>query len=132
MRILIAEDDQASRKILSGLLSAFGPCDTAADGVEAVDAFLKALEEEQPYDLICLDIIMPRMDGLMALKSIRGIERQRGIPGEQAVKVIVATALSQTKDIAEAISAGFEAYIAKPVDMDRLLEAMKALKLLKE
>lgn len=55
MRILIAEDDFASRKVILKFLSVYGECDVTVDGMEAVDAFMMALEEDNPYDLICLD-----------------------------------------------------------------------------
>ena len=75
MRILIAEDDFASRKVILKFLSVYGECDVTVDGMEAVDAFMMALEEDKPYDLICLDVMMPVMDGYQALKSIRKIEK---------------------------------------------------------
>jgi len=76
MRILIAEDDYASRKFLYKFLSAYGECDITIDGIEAVDAFMLALDEGKPYDLVCLDIMMPKLDGTRALKAIRDVEKQ--------------------------------------------------------
>ena len=61
MKILLAEDDYATRKFMVSFLSKYGECDVTVDGMEAVDAFLMALEEEEPYDLVCLDIMMPVM-----------------------------------------------------------------------
>ena len=63
MRILIVEDDFASRKFMMNFMSAYGDCDGTVDGMEAVEAYMMALEDEQPYDLICLDVMMPVMDG---------------------------------------------------------------------
>jgi len=83
MRILIAEDDYASRKFLYKFLSAYGECDITIDGIEAVDAFMLALDEGKPYDLVCLDIMMPKLDGTRALKAIRDVEKQRGIEGDR-------------------------------------------------
>ena len=70
MRILIAEDDFASRKFMLKFLSKFGECDITVDGMEAVDAYLMALDADTPYDLVCLDIMMPALDGYQALKAI--------------------------------------------------------------
>ncbi|MBP2664433.1 MAG: cheY7 [Firmicutes bacterium] len=56
MRILIAEDDMVSRKFLSKFLSQYGECDLTVDGLEALDAFLLSLKDNNPYDLVCLDI----------------------------------------------------------------------------
>ena len=77
MRILIAEDDLASRKFIFEFMSKYGMCDVTFDGMEALDAFLMALDEEKPYDLVCLDIMMPKLDGIKALKAIRDIETQK-------------------------------------------------------
>ncbi|MGE5604480.1 MAG: response regulator, partial [Bacteroidota bacterium] len=79
MRILIAEDDLVSRRFLFELCSRYGLCDLTIDGIEAVDAFILAWEENNPYDLVCLDIMMPKMDGIKALKAIRSFERQKGL-----------------------------------------------------
>lgn len=86
MRILIAEDDFACRKFLYKFLSLYGDCDITIDGIEAIDAYMIALDEEKPYDLICLDIMMPKMDGKKVLKAIRDIERQREIEESRRVK----------------------------------------------
>lgn len=71
MKILLAEDDFASRKFMANYLEKYGECDITVDGEEAVDAFLMALEDNEPYDLICLDVMMPVLDGYQALKAIR-------------------------------------------------------------
>ena len=63
LKILIAEDDLISRKFLSKFLSQYGECDIVVDGLEAIDAYMLAMREKKPYDLICLDIMMPKLDG---------------------------------------------------------------------
>ena len=83
MKILIAEDDLSSRKFLSKFLSQYGECDVTIDGIEAVEAFMIAHDIDEPYDLICLDIMMPKVDGIKALRAIRDIERQKGLEGQK-------------------------------------------------
>ena len=85
MKILLAEDDFVTRKFMSGFLSKYGECDVTVDGMEAVDAFMMALEDDDPYDLVCLDIMMPVMDGYQALMGIRNLEKERDIPKEYTV-----------------------------------------------
>ena len=77
MKILLAEDDFVTRKFMVNFLSKYGECDVTVDGMEAVDAFMMALEDEEPYDLVCLDIMMPVMDGYQALVAIRKLEKEK-------------------------------------------------------
>ena len=130
MKILIAEDDFVSRKILNTQLASLGEVDIAANGKEALTAVKMAIEDNQPYDLICLDIMMPEMDGLEALKHIRDLERDHAIAGSDGAKVIVTTSRSQPRDIFRAFKTGCEAYIVKPVRKEKLVEEMTRLGLI--
>ena len=130
MRILIAEDDFASRKVILKFLSVYGECDVTVDGMEAVDAFMMALEEENPYDLICLDVMMPVMDGYQALKSIREIEKEHGIAEDDMAKIIMTTALNEEKNVKKAFELGCTVYCAKPIDMTRLKSTLEMLELI--
>ena len=67
MKILLAEDDYTTRKYMSSFLSKYGECDVTVDGMEAVDAFMMALDEGEPYDLVCLDVMMPAMTDIRPL-----------------------------------------------------------------
>lgn len=127
MKILIAEDDMTSRKFISKFLSQYGECDVVVDGMEALDAYLISIKENQPYDVICLDIMMPKVDGVKVLKAIRDFERQRGILQEQRVKIIMITALAGTEYVHKAFEIGCEAYAAKPIDTEKLMEVMEKL-----
>jgi two-component system chemotaxis response regulator CheY len=130
MRILIAEDDFASRRVILKFLSVYGECDVTVDGMEAIDAFQMALDENEPYDLICLDIMMPIMDGYQSLKNIREIEEERNIPEDKKVKVIMTTALNEEKNVKKAYELGCTDYLAKPIDMDKLKEILVKLELI--
>lgn len=130
MRILIAEDDLASRKFMYKFLSQYGDCDITVDGIETIDAFLMAWDEEKPYDLICLDIMMPKLDGLKALKIIRDMELQRRIEVSNRVKVIMTTALNEKNMVLNSFETGCEAYASKPIDTVKFVEVMKRLGLL--
>ncbi|MBT8338925.1 MAG: response regulator, partial [Desulfatitalea sp.] len=68
MRTLIVEDDPISSKILFNVLSRYGSCDVAANGNVAVKVFQRSLEETNPYHLICMDIMMPELNGQDALR----------------------------------------------------------------
>lgn len=130
MKILLAEDDFVTRKFMVNFLSKYGECDVTVDGMEAVDAFMMALEDGEPYDLICLDIMMPVMDGYQALMGIRNLEKERNIPKEEAVNVIMTTALNEEKNVKMAFELGCTIYSGKPIDQGRFEQALKKLDLI--
>ena len=110
MKILIAEDDFASRKFMLRFLSKYGECDVTVDGMEAVDAFTMALDADEGYDLVCLDIMMPELDGYQALKQIREYEKEKGISEEDGAKIIMTTALNEGRNVTKAFELGCVAY----------------------
>lgn len=127
---MIAEDDFASRKAILKFLSVYGECDVTVDGMEAIDAFMMALEEDDPYDLICLDVMMPIMDGYQALKNIREIEREHNVPQDKQAKVIMTTALNEEKNVKKAFELGCTVYCAKPIDVEKLRGMLEKLGLI--
>ncbi|HHU73743.1 MAG TPA: response regulator [Clostridiales bacterium] len=130
MRVLIAEDDFASRKFMLRFLSKYGECDVTVDGVEVVEAFKMALEAKEGYDLVCLDIMMPLQDGYQALKEIRKIEAQENIPPEKQAKIIMTTALSDGRNVIKAFELGCNAYAGKPIDQEKFKRILKKLELI--
>lgn len=130
LKILIAEDDFASRKFLSAFLAQYGECDVVVDGLEAVDAYMLSMREKKPYDLICLDIMMPKIDGVKVLKAIREIETKKYVLPEKRVKIIITTALSEAELVQEAFQYGCEAYASKPIKTDKFVEVMYKIGLL--
>jgi len=127
MRILIAEDDFVSRKYMLKFLSKFGDCDLVVDGLEALDAFLIGMREDKPYDLICLDYMMPKVDGGKVLKSIRDFELQKGILPDKKVKVIMTTAVAETQFVKTTFEIGCDAYAVKPIDTKKFLEVLNKI-----
>lgn len=130
MKILLAEDDYATRKFMTSFLSKYGECDVAVDGMEAVDAYLMALEDGEPYDLICLDIMMPAMDGYQVLMSIRNMEKERQISADEGVKVIMTTALNEEQNVKMAFDLGCSVYSGKPINQDKFEQALTKLGLI--
>ncbi|MBF0517196.1 MAG: response regulator [Nitrospirae bacterium] len=91
------------------------------------EAFVLAHEEKKPYDLICLDIMMPVMDGNEALMQMRQYEEQNGLtmPSQEA-KIVMTTALDHPKDIIKAFyKGGCTAYLTKPITKKALVEQLK-------
>jgi len=131
MRILIAEDDFASRKFIFKLLLQFGESDMTVDGIEAVEAFMIGHDIGKPYDLICLDIMMPRIDGIKALETIRNFEKQKKIGQSDKCKVIMISALNETEVVFDSFNTESEAYVTKPINIEKFEDAMKKLGLIK-
>ncbi len=117
-RILIVDDAAFMRMMLKDILTknGFEVVAEAADGVQAVEKYV----ETKP-DLVTMDITMPEMDGIMALKEIRRIDPD--------AKVIMVSAMGQQAMVIDAIQVGAKDFIVKPFQADRVLEAVtKVLK----
>ena len=130
MKILIVEDEFSSRKLLQILLSPYGDCFSATNGREAIEAIQLSISDNDPYDLVCMDVMMPEMDGVEAVEKIREIEHKNGIDGLDGVKIIMTTAKDLSKDIIEAFRAGCEAYVVKPIQKNILFREMEKLGLI--
>ncbi|HNS20452.1 MAG TPA: response regulator [Sedimentisphaerales bacterium] len=130
MKCLIVEDDFVSQQLLRAYLKDHADCHVAGNGREAVEAFAAALDAGDPYDLICMDIMMPGASGRDALQDIRRIETEHGIGGLDCVKVIMTTALDDAKNILGSFREGCEAYVVKPIHKDKLFAEIEKLGLL--
>lgn len=124
MKSLVVDDDFFSRRILQSILASYGECHIAVDGKEALYAFHQAMAEEAPYDVVCLDIMMPEIDGQEVLKNIRQIEEKKNIPHEKATKVIMTTALDDSDNIKAAFREQCESYLIKPINKTKLLKIL--------
>ncbi|HAR62141.1 MAG: response regulator [Candidatus Margulisiibacteriota bacterium] len=128
MKILIVEDDFTSRKMMRLLLTPYGETDISTNGKEAIDVFSTALEQGDKYDLICLDIMLPEIDGHNVLKQIRAFEKIHGIEGLDGVKVIFTTALADAQNVRKAFFDNqCEAYLVKPINKKKLLTQIAKL-----
>jgi two-component system chemotaxis response regulator CheY len=131
MKILIVEDDFVARRTLKEILSPYGECDVVVDGEEAIQAFQLAWEEKTPYDLICMDIMMPHMDGQESLRQIRELEKEMGVKGSDEVRVVMISALDDPKTVVDAFyRGGATAYIVKPIQKKALLQEIRAFGLI--
>lgn len=121
MKSLVIEDDLASRIYLERYLGRYGECDAAPDGKEGVERFRSNFtQSNKPYDLVCLDIMMPGLNGHDVLRQIRRIEEQSGVNIGDGAKIVMTSALSDGETIRKSFSGGCEAYLVKPVTEDDL------------
>jgi two-component system chemotaxis response regulator CheY len=130
MRVLIAEDDKIGRKLLEKFFDQYGESDIAIDGIAALEAFIKSVETKSYYDLVCLDIMMPKMDGLKALAAMRDIEKKQQVKKENQARIVMITALNDKKTVDDAYRLGCDAYAWKPIHLDRFREVLEELSLI--
>ena len=125
MKTLIVEDDFTSRLLLQALLTPYGECHIAVNGQEAVQAFRLARAGGKPYDLVCLDIMMPDLDGHGVLKAIRNLEETEGVMAGDGVKVIMTTTFHDKTNVFNAFLEMCDAYLFKPIDKSKLVSQLR-------
>ena len=123
-RILIVEDELVSRLLLSRTFSKVGTCDSVADGNEGVMAYLMAIEEGKPYQVIALDLRMQGLQGRSVLKFIRRTELERDHFGNDQTKIIVITGSNERDDILGCFREGADGYLTKPLSRQKLQELL--------
>jgi two-component system response regulator MtrA len=112
-RILLVEDDPSIREVTAiGLGAAGFAVTTAADGVEGLDRF-----RAEPFDLILLDVMLPRLDGYEVARQVR---RTSMIP------IVMLTARADTMDVVVGLEAGADDYVRKPFDLPELIARIRA------
>jgi two-component system, chemotaxis family, chemotaxis protein CheY len=132
MKCLVVDDDDFNRDYVMTLLSGVAECHEACSGEEAVAKFADSLQDNSPFDLILLDIMMPGLSGHESARQMRLIERTHGVPAGNSVKIIMLTALNSPQDAIESFySVQSAAYVVKPVSSDKLFGIISKLGLLK-
>ena len=115
-QILVAEDDDALRRMMGHMLGDFAEVFLAPDGMEALMFLRRA---ERVPDLLVTDLMMPRLDGLALAKRLKDDARFGGMP------VIILTAKGGATDVVAGINAGARHYLTKPFKRDDLLAKVK-------
>ncbi len=129
LRVLVVEDDFVCRVVLQGLLAKYGECHIAVNGLEAVSAFRAARQGGSGYDLICLDVRMPEMDGTQALEEIRAIEAEDNVFLSR-VRVFMTTSARDMKTVFGSFKLICDAYLIKPIDGHQLEEHLRSFALI--
>jgi two-component system chemotaxis response regulator CheY len=133
MRALIVEDDPVSRKLLEFILTPYAQCETVADGAAAVKAYQTALKNRKPFHLVCMDILLPGMDGHQALEQIRQIEAKRGLAPQKCAKAVMVSAHNEMKNVTRSFFQGQAlTFISKPYTEDEIVGELKKFGLIKD
>ena len=126
IKVLIADDDFANRQFLEKLFSFYGTVVTVDNGMAAVDAFAKSVSEDKAFDLICLDIMMPKLDGYQTLETIRTVESKFS-PKNKKAKVVMLSALDEDVQDSIRICDDYDAYLCKPIIVEEFEVKMEKL-----
>ena len=125
--VLLVEDNELNREIATAILEEAGiTADTAADGTEAVDVIHKAPEDK--YDLVFMDIQMPKMDGYMATREIRTLQNNK----KANIPIVAMTANAFEEDKKKSFEAGMNGHIAKPISIEEIAKVLDGIFATKE
>lgn len=127
MKVLIVDDDFTSRVFLQEVLKYYASSHVAVNGVEAVEAVRISLQEGEPYNLICLDIMMPEMSGQEALIRIRQMENEFKIPPQNRSRIIMTSALGDKENVMSAVQQQCDHFLVKPIKKAAFLEILTKL-----
>lgn len=131
LRALIVDDDPVNTRFLSEILAPYAQCDIAENGRRGLAAFDQALSAGTPYDIIFMDVMMPGMDGHQALEGMRHLEHSQGVPPSQSAKVIMVSALDDSRTLYRAFFQGHAlSFLAKPFSGDTVLDELRKFELI--
>ena len=130
MKALIVEDDFLARRVVQLYLVEIGECVGVTNGAGAVKAFAEALEAGEAFDLVCLDLMMPEVNGIETFSAIRRIEKDCGIDKQDRAKIVIMTASDQPKEVLEKLKADCDKYLIKPIHKVELIRVLTKLDLL--
>ena len=127
MRILIIDDEMVSRTKLELIMEYFGDCKTLDHGNDALAVFHEAHQENNPFDLIMLDINLPGMDGIQLLCAIRNAEKELNVENSCQAKILMTSSYRDKERIVASVQCGCDDYIGKPFNLDLIRNKLDKL-----
>ena len=122
-KVLLVEDNELNREIATALLEEIGIIvDSVEDGTDAVERMNEV--EDDRYDLIFMDIQMPKMNGYMTTREIRTLKNNK----KANIPIVAMTANAFSEDIQHSLAAGMNAHVSKPVEMKVLEKTIRSIK----
>lgn len=130
VKALVVDDVKVNCRVLKGLLDKYGECDVVLNARDAVNAFQTAWKAGAPYNLLCLDIMLPDVDGIRLLEIVRKLESSMKLSESQCAHVIMITAVDDIAHREKAKKLGVDGYLTKPIFRNSLEECLKKAKLI--
>ncbi len=124
MKILIVDDELISRKAMEKIFIKFGECRIAESGASAEVEFQQALNENQVFQLVVLDISMEDKSGLDVLKSLRSMEAEKKLEQNKRAKIFMATGNREMQMVKSCVTAGCNDYILKPLKPEVVIKKL--------
>lgn len=124
MRILVIDDEFVALTKMTAILSEYGHCAAATNGRQAYEMYCEAIMQNEPFDLITIDLNMPELDGLELLERFRSYEKSTGA---ESPRKIVISAEGQPQKVLAANKRHCDAYLVKPVSREILVKKLEEL-----
>ena len=133
MKVLIVDDEELIGALFKEYLDGYAECEVVYDGKQAIKSFKQAHKSGSPFDLICMDIMMPQLSGRETLQVIRDLESDMGLEGLDKVKVIMISAKRDTETIMGSFfDEKCDAYLRKPIDQAELIRTIDEIDVFNE
>ncbi|MCH2208620.1 MAG: response regulator [Lentisphaerales bacterium] len=120
MRILIIEDDSTTQELLKTILEPCSDLTIVDNTMDAVEAFAEALLSFFYYKVVLIDIGLPDIDGVKALKLLRSFEKVKSINDSNKAKIVLMTATADEEKVKEALKTGCNGFLIKPINKENL------------
>lgn len=127
MKILIIEDDESTQLLLKKIFTPSVECSIFAEAMDAISVFVDRMMAFDPFDAVLIDINLPDMNGVNALKLIRKFEKVKGIMNNRKAKIIMMTGDANEQNVKESVKNGCDNFLIKPVTQDKIEVKFKAV-----
>ena len=129
-KILVVDDDPSILRVVEHHLKDYGELTLVGSGQQAVSTYRSMMDRGEHFDLVCMDIMMPDLDGRQAVAQIRNIETSKGVRERRRSKIIMISALDTPQDKLKSFRESCDAYVTKPIDKNQLLEVVDSFDLI--
>lgn len=130
MHSLVIDDNPDILFLMEKLLKVYGVCALEKNGAEGLKRFENAHQQKHPFDLICIDIYMPGIDGHTVLRRIRRTEEAMGLDKVGRSKIIMITSINEKNHLVKCFQEQCDSYLVKPIEAEKFIDYLDDLGLL--